>query len=309
MKRLSIVVPLGIGKDFNIEKSLGSQKEKVKLIVEIGNNTSKNRNQGIDKAKTEFVAFINGHTILENNWLDEVLNFFDKNKEIDIVGGPQLTPEEQGRFAKASGYALSSKFGAWKIANRYSGKDAIKDADETMLTSANLICRKKVFRKVKFDEGIYPGEDPKFISDAKKSGFKVAYSPEIKVYNRRRESLRELSKQIFSYGKTRTEKERLSDTLKMPFFLVPSLFVVYLFILLLFLALSLFSEGIAFFHSRLTLGILLSPLIFYLLLNLLFSVFNSMTNRDASAVFLLPLIYLVIHLSYGAGFLYGKIKK
>ena len=67
--------------------------------------------------------------------------FFEKHKEVDIVGGPQLTPLDEKGFAKISGYALSSKFGAWKLSSRYSITEEKLDVDETALTSANLFCK------------------------------------------------------------------------------------------------------------------------------------------------------------------------
>ena len=41
------------------------------------------------------------------------------------------------------------------------------NADEKSITSANLICKKEVFKKIEFNSKLYPGEDPRFIEDAK----------------------------------------------------------------------------------------------------------------------------------------------
>jgi len=295
MKKITIVIPMSPEGKIDTLESTKKQKN-VKVIVVRGLNPSRNRNIGIEKAETEFIAFINGHTILSENWSMELEEFFKEHPEIDIVGGPQLNYEGDNMFAKATGYALGSVFGGGNINKRYKKGKLDLNADETSLTSANLICRKRVFQKVKFDEKIYPGEDPKFINDAIKSGFRIAYSPYIIVYNRRRGSFFRLIKQIYNYGVTRPEKERFTETLKMPFFIIPSLFLIYL-ILIVFLTII----------DELNLLILI-PAIFYLLLNFYFSFINCIKSKDIASFFLLLLIYPTIHLGYGLGFLVSTIK-
>lgn len=291
MKNLTLIIPLG--SERNIEGISEIKKQKIKYIQIYGTNPSKNRNIGVKQAKTNYIGFINGHTIISKNWAREVDSFFKKHPEIDIVGGPQLTLSNEKRFAKISGYALSSKFGAANVSSRYKQNKLNLNADETMLTSANLICKKKVFKKIKFDENIYPGEDPKFIDDARKAGFKTAYSPEIVVYNKRREDAASLIKQIFSYGLTRPKKESLKETLKKPFFLIPSLFLIYVLFLPILYLIS---------------PVIILPLLAYLALNILFSLYESLKNKDLASFIFLPVIFLIIHLSYGAGFIAGIIR-
>ena len=292
--KISAVIPVGLENNLDILNSLKGNQKEINLIIERGTNPSANRNNGIKKAKTEFVAFLNAHTLLTDDWAKEVKKFFKEYPEIDIVGGPQLTSKKDPIFEKASGYALSSIFGAAEVRVRYKIKDLNLHANEKHLTSANLICRKKVFNKVLFDENLWPGEDPKFIDDAIKSGFRVAYSPTIKVYQKRRKNVAELSKQIFNYGLVRTKKEKFVETLKKPLFLVPSIFLAYLAFLPTLLIFSL-----AF----------LFPLLIYLFLNICFSLFESIKNKDLSALFLMPFLFFIVHLSYGLGFISGLIRK
>lgn len=191
--KFSIVIPVAPERDAEILSSiekLNFPRSEFEIIVEKGKNPSDNRNNGVSKAKSDIIIFLDDDGVIENDYLLNVEKFLNKNKDIDIVGGPQITPKDEKGFAKISGYALSSKFGAWKLANRYSPAKEMFDVDETCLTSANLICKKSVFDKVKFESSLFPGEDPKFISDSKKQGFRVAYSPEIIIYHRRRADLK-----------------------------------------------------------------------------------------------------------------------
>jgi len=311
--RFSIVIAVAPERGAEIIESikkLDYPKNQFHVVVVEGKNPSENRNKGFDRAKGEYIIFLDDDAKINADYLKNVERFFEKHPYVDIVGGPQLTPEDDRGFAKISGYGLSSYFGAWKISQRYSCNEEDCDVDETFLTSANLISRGKVMDKVKFEPKLFPGEDPKFISDARKLGFKAAYSPEIIIYHRRRASVKGLAKQIFNYGKVRPLKESFFETLKMPFFLVPSLFLIYLVLLI----------GSVLINPQITgnvIGIKINeisfwwfaPLIFYLVLVLLFTIYDSAKNKNFRAIFLLPFIYPLIHLSYGAGMIYGYLKK
>ncbi len=297
--KFSLVIPVAPYRDAEILGSIENldfPKKQYEVIVEKGENPSENRNRGFEKAKGDIIIFLDDDAILETDYLKKVKEFFEKHPNIDVVGGPQLTPKNEEGFAKISGYALGSKFGAWKLSNRYSSKKEALNVDETALTSANLICKRAVLEKVKFDPSLFPGEDPKFIADVKEQGFKVAYTPNIVLYHRRRENVGGLIKQIFNYGKARPLKENLSDTLKNPFFLIPSLFVIYL--------ISLIILPIIFYVKK----TIFIPLLVYFFLAISFSFYDSVKNKDFIAFFVLPFIYPIIHISYGAGMIFGYIK-
>lgn len=317
--RFTLIVPVAPERGAEIIESikkLDYPREMFHVVVVRGKNPSENRNKGSARAKGEILAFLDDDASLPENYLKEAEKFFIRYPDIDIVGGPQLTPLDDKGFARISGYALSSTFGAWKIANRYSERKTVLDADETAVTSANLLCRREVMEKVQFDTNLFPGEDPKFITDAKKEGFNVAYTPDIKLYHRRRNTIKALLKQIYNYGKVRPLKESFIETLKMPYFLIPSAFLIYLLALL----------GIIVFNPTLTgqaIGIgnntilktmsfskvLFLPLIAYIILCLSFGTHDAIHNKDYKAMFVLPFIYPLIHLSYGSGMLRGYLKK
>lgn len=314
MVKFSLIIPVAPERGaeiLNSIKQLDYKKSDFEVIVVRGRNPSENRNEGVKKSKANIVIFLDDDAVLENDYLDNVEKFLDEHKEIDIVGGPQLTPKDEKGFARISGYALSSVFGSWKISNRYELSREILNADETFLTSANLACRKKIFDKIKFNTDLFPGEDPKFISDAKKEGFNVAYSPKLIVYHRRRANLIGFMKQVFSYGRTRPQKESFFETLKMPFFFIPSLFLIYIFILLILILINPIITGNVIGSRKFNNPVfaILTPLILYIVIAVFSSVHDSIKNRDYKAIFILPLIYFVMHISYGYGMIYGYVKK
>lgn len=311
MMKFSLVIPIAPERNAEIIESikrLDYPKDKFEVIFERGLNPSENRNRGADKAKGEIIVFLDDDAEIHKDYLKNLEKFLKKYPEIDVVGGPQLTPSTDKGFAKISGYALSSFFGVWKVSNRYAGKKEILGADEIDLTSANLACKKQIFNKIKFDRRLFPGEDPKFISDAKKQGFKVAYSPKIILYHKRRATIKGLMKQVFNYGKTRPAKESFNETLKRPFFFIPTLFIVYLIILYSFIVSNLTITG-NIINSGSYLNLLFLPLIIYIALNLIFSIYDSINNNDFKVILILPFIYPLIHLSYGMGMIYGYLGK
>lgn len=307
--KFSLVIPVAPGRNAEIVESLKKQdypEKDVEIIVMPGRNPSENRNNGAAKAKGDIIGFLDDDATIDSDFLSKVANFFKKHKKVgvDVVGGPQLNPSDEKGFAKVSGYALCSKFGVAIVTRRYSKKKIKFNASETDLTSANLFVRKEVMEKVKFDPSLFPGEDPKFVCDAKAAGFKVAYSPEFHIYHKRRDRKGDLVKQISNYGRVRPLKEKFVETLRMPLFLAPLLFIIYL-IALLISEIVLLSIGIS---SEINL-ILAIPLIAYLLLDFFSSMIVSIKNKNVLAFLHLIWIYPLIHISYGLGMMKGYIQK
>ncbi len=289
MTRIALIIPAAPGVRTDALESAGVQQPPITARVETGTNPSANRNRGVAGTDSPLVAFTNAHAILRPDWASRVEAFFDQHPEVDIVGGPQLNYAQDAYFARLSGDALASPFCTAEMSRRYQPGALKFDAGEEDLSSANLICRRHVFERVRFDETIYPGEDPKFVTDARRAGFKVAYTPDIVVFNRRRESLGALWKQIFNYGSTRVQKESLGELLGHPKFFAPSAFTLYL------ASIPVWLLGYGW------IGLL--PLTAYGLLAFLFASLRAASCRRAEYVMLLPLLFLWIHLAYGAGFL------
>ncbi len=277
-------------------KNLDYPKENYEVIVEYGTNASENRNKGIQKAKYDILCFLDDDAELPKDYLKNIEKFFKKYPEIDVVGGPQLTPKSDPFFAKVSGYILSSFLGTHKMSNRYKKGKLNLDADESYLTSANLIIKKSVFKKTsKFNPELWGGEDPELIRRLKKLGFKIAYSPQIIFYHKRRPTFKEFCKQFFHYGKgyvnykMRTLGERPSLL-----HLIPTIFIFYL-ILLPFL-----------YYNNPLFAI---PFIVYTITTLVYSILIIKSTHHYSAFPYLPFLFFAIHISYGLGLFRGLIKK
>ncbi len=296
--KFSIIIALAPDRDAEVLSSLNKidyPKKDYEIIIKKGLNPSENRNAGIKEAKGEILAFIDDDAILHKNILNNVTYRFGKHPEVDIIGGPQLTPRDDKFFAKISGYVLASFLGTHQMRDRYRRSKFKLPADEMSLTSANLFVKKKAIKRIGlFDPSLYPGEDPEFLARAESKGARIAYDPNVVIYHRRRPTWYLFCKQFFKYGHVRMKKEKLRGTLPQLVFYLPSLFTLYI-ILVGFLS--------YFIHS-----IFLYPLYFYGVIVILNSLLIGL-RKNFIATFILPFIFLSIHFSYGLGMLWYFFKK
>ena len=291
MVKISIIVPLEPGRNAEVLDSIKEadyDKKDYEVIVEEGTNVSENRNNGIRKATGEIILLLDDDAYIDKDLLKNGEKFLEKYKDIDIVGGPQLTPKNDKWFAKNSGYAIASYFGTQNMNKRYK-KGKLSFDGWNSLTSAVCFVRKKVFKKIQFNPNLFPGEDPEFYYNAKKIGFKIAYSPNLIIYHKRRDTLKRFLKQFYLYGKAKINTGYLNLL-----FFIPSLFVLYLISMPL----------LVFIHK-----LFLIPLGLYIVLTLIFGIYESLKNNSILGLFLLPFFYACIHISYGVGFLVGVVNK
>ena len=134
-----------------------------------------------------------------------------------------------------------------------------------------MIVKRKVFDKLIFDPQIYPADDITFVEKAKKHEFKIATSPEIYIYHRRRAELKGLIKQIYDYAKVRIQApfKKISDIL----LVVPTLFWIYLIALI----------PLLFIHK-----LFIIPLLIYMGLTLIFSAYEATINKSFLVFFYYP---------------------
>src|SRR3989344_3451056 len=295
--KFSIIMPLAPERDCEVKASLENldfDKKEYEVIIKVGKNPSLNRNNGAKESKGEILCFLDDDAFIENDILKKAENFF-KKYNVDILGGPQLTPKDDKYFAKTSGYAISDFFCTSFMSNRYKKGKLNLNADENSLTSAICFVKKEVFDKLNgFNLNLFPGEDPEFFYRAKKQGFKIAYSPEIFIYHRRRPTLKLLWKQFSNYGYTRVKKERKIGNKINILYLLPSVFLIYLILLIPLSLIRIF---------------FILPLIIYILIILISGIKQIIIYKDLKSIFLLPFIYPLIHVSYGYGLIKGLIKE
>jgi len=261
--------------------------KKVKIIPTGNVKPSVKRNIGVSKAKGEIIAFIDSDAYPEKDWLVKAVKYLD-DADVGIVGGPNLTPEEDSELQKASGEILSSSIMVGKFSQRYKKK---KEGNVKELPSCNLFIRKKLYEKIGgFDVNLLTAEDAKLCFMCSNLGKKVYYAPDVFVYHHRRPLFKKHLKQLFIYGRDKAVLLKKGVGWSVYYF-IPSLFVLYvIFGFILSLVFGLFNFYIY-------------SLLLYLLIMILASL--SISIRRFYLIFLGGIL---THFAYGIGFLKGLFK-
>lgn len=292
-----IVVANGFNEEtFGYLRQLGSRAYGIKcLFFEERLPKSEARNTGIRNADSDIVYFLDDDSYPAGGNIELLKKKFDEHPDIDIIGGPNLTPPGSTVHERVSGYAFSEAFTSWKMRERFSKGSKEKICDDSSVTLCNLAFRKNIFDKenVYFDRRLYYNEENLLLEQYLVRGHKILYCPELVVYHHRRKNLLSLAEQIFRSGEGRAVMTRIMPKSLKPVYLAPALFVVYLAVPVMY-------------------GKPLFTLPFYLYL--LFVLMNavSITIRYREKLAALPLLMIlpfVAHISYGIGFLTGLFKK
>lgn len=252
---------------------------------------SSKRNTGISESDGEICAFIDSDAYPTKDWLKNSLKYLD-DETVGIVGGPNLVPEEDSIWQKASDDVLSSGIGAGIFALRYILR---KGQPVKELPSCNLIAKKALLNKVGgFDTSLLTAEDAKVCFQVRQLGKKVIYSPNVIVYHHRRALFRPHLKQMWIYGRDKAYvlKHGFFSLDKLYYFL-PSLFVLFL----IFGFLVSFNPWITIPYIKI---VYLALLVIYIIIVTVTSLAKSLKR----AILIFPGIILT-HVFYGIGFLYG----
>ena len=198
------------------------------------------RNLGIQRAKGDVVAFIDDDAFPERHWIENAVKYFS-NPEIGGVGGPGVTPPNDGFLARAGGRVYENVLVSGNYRYRYVGGRVLRDVDD--YPSCNLFVRTSLLRAFGgYRTDFWPGEDTllckSIVCDMKK---RIVYDPWTIVYHHRRPlfgaHLRQLGRYAFHRGYF--VKRFPENSLHFSYF-VPTLFVIYLLLLLLSLIVTPF---------------------------------------------------------------------
>ena len=250
------------------------------------------RNIGVKNSTGEFCAFIDNDAYPRSDWLTNAVKCFE-NPEVGGVGGPGLTPNEDGFMQKAGGYVLSS-FMVGNLSSRYMTKGCFESDD---IHSCNFIARKTVVEEAGgWNEKYWPGEDTLMCLAIKRLGKKLVESSDVVVYHHRRPLFSSHLKQVSRFGEHRGffVKKFPENSVKLTYFF-PSLLV---FSLLVGIVLSLFFPFFAY--------VVLFGVVVYLVSNLIAA---ALQVRNVKLLLSVWLGIIVTHIVYGSFFLSGLAKR
>lgn len=262
-------------------------------VIPVGNiQPAEKRNIGAQKAKGSILAFIDDDAYpVDRHWLARAAEYFSSSESTGAVGGPNLTPPDDGTFQLVCGEVLASPLFSGPASKRYKRG---KPGPYHDLPSCNLFVDTKAFHEAGgFYPRFWPGEDTKLCSDILTLGKRILYDPDIAVYHHRRKGWEGYIRQTFRFGLHRGYFMKIfPKTSLRPIFFIPLLFVLGLF----------FGPWLGFIHPW-----FLYTYIGVLALYGILLMSTSLTSKRLSTIPLFLLMGFATHVAYGIGVLIGLL--
>jgi len=247
-------------------------------------------NIGIKKSKNYIVFRIDAHTKYPSNYFSILSDYLIKLKADNVGGVCRTLPGGKGIIPSSIAKAMTSFFGMGTSLFRI-GTTKIKEVDTVPFGCFN----RDIFKKLGyFDEQMIRNQDDEFNGRIIKNGGKIFLIPQVVIDYFARKEIRKMSLMFYQYG---LYKPLIIKKLGRPvtirqFF--PLFFILWIFIGCL---LSLIYNGIFLLYF--------SILIIYLLLAFFFSL---KLSSDFLQFLFIPVIFFIIHISYGFGYFVGILK-
>lgn len=246
-------------------------------------------NVAIKNATGDVIARIDAHTKLPADYSQKVMENIEKGE--DIVGGMRpCLAENDTLWSNILLRTENSLFGSSINKTRYSqGKSYVK----TMFHAAY---RKEVFEKAGvFNENLLRTEDNEMHYRIRKAGYKLCYDPKIVSYQYARSDLRKMLKQKYGNGYWIGLTTGINFKCFSLYHFIPLFFVLGIFTTTLLACLG------AWQFAALMWGL-------YGMFAIVNTILSSIGVKFNPYCFLMPFLFLILHLGYGLGTLIGLIK-
>jgi cellulose synthase/poly-beta-1,6-N-acetylglucosamine synthase-like glycosyltransferase len=242
-------------------------------------------NIALRQAQGEIIIRVDGHTVIAPDYVRQCVEILQRTRA-DNVGG-KMNAVGINPFGKAVALATSTQFGVG------GGRFHYLDEEEWVDTVYMGAWPRSVFEKIGLlDEELVRDQDDEFNYRLREQGGRILLSPTICSEYSVRSTPRALWRQYYQYGLWKVRVlQKHSHQMSLRQF-VPPVFVLML----------LGSTLLALFSSLRPLSLVV-PLV-YLVSNLVASLWTAL-RRGWTALPFLPLIFIILHISYGLGFLIG----
>ena len=251
------------------------------------------RNAALDRAHGEIIFFLDDDVTVTPGFFSRAMRLFAERPELDVLGGPNLTPPGSGRFEQCVGRVLASPFGSAMTRHRFRGAGRLRPADDRSLILCNLIVRKRALEGLEapFRNHMISNEENVLLAELAFRRKVMLHDPDLIVYHSRRPNLRGFFRQVFRYGQGRWQNTQALPSSLSPFFLAPVLFLLYL------LSMPMVRSPLY-----------AVPLLVYVALVLLFARLETIELGDRRAFPTLLILFPCCHLGYAMGFSWQLVR-
>ena len=288
---IEIIILDGMSNDGTrkIIKNFSSIHKRIKLIDNTNRIVSTALNLGIKKSKGDIIIRIDGHCVINNDFISRNVEVFNKYPEVVCTGGP-INHQGKSNIGKAIALAMGHPLGIGNARHRYKNYEGLAEG------AWNPAFRANIFDKVGyFDEDFIRNQDDEINYHINQAGGLIYLSQKIKIKYFVREKYKQLFNQYLQYGFWRIPfllKHKKPASIRQ---IIPSIFFL--------LCSLLFITG--FYYKSLFLMITL-PLIYILVLWLVS--LTMLLNEKVKVIKHFPLAIFLMHFGYALGFYYGIYK-
>jgi succinoglycan biosynthesis protein ExoA len=288
---VSIIIPVkpGLNPDAaDALKKTDYPKENLEIFVVYGRNPSYQRNVAAEKACGDIIYFLDNDSIPAPDTLLKLTNHI--NCDVVLAGGPSLMPSGAQFLPYIFGMTLESYLCMGTSANRYKKSGIARYSTEKEIILCNMVMKRDSFLELGgLNERLYPNEENHLMERVRHAGKKMVYDPNAHVTRMPRKTLQAFIRQVFSYGRGRGEQTIYYPRSFSLLNFAPLVFLIYI-------VSSLFIKATPLF-----------PVFFYFLILFIDAAIKIVTKKDLRLIFL-PISSFLLHLTYGAGTIYGILK-
>ena len=189
------------------------------------------RNFGMNKAKGSYFIILDSDIILTENYCTILIDNLSKNFS-DCFGGVDDSHSSFNNFQKAVSFSMTSFITTGQVRGGSRSKNF-------QPRSFNMGISKEAFLKSGGFGKIHPGEDPDLSIRLKKAGFRTVLYENLKVFHKRRVSIKSFFKQVYKFGVARSIlNHKFPDTRKITYWF-PSIFTFMFFISIILVLLKI----------------------------------------------------------------------
>lgn len=290
--RVEILIADGMSDDHtrSVIKEIQDHDPRIQLFDNPGLIVPKGMNILIPKARGEILIRVDGHCVIAPNYVTNCVRHLQEDY-VDGVGGPMVTVGDDN-VSKVIAVAMSSKFGVGNSSFRTeSGQTKLVDTIPFPAYTMQIIEKVGLY-----DEELVRNQDDEYNYRIRESGGKILLADDVRSTYYSRGSLGKLWKQYFQYGYWKVRVlQRHSRQMSLRQF-IPPLFVLGLIALMVISLIFKWGWVVLVGYAGL-----------YLVANLAASMITAF-EVDKKCLWLLPLAFITIHISFGLGFLMGLVK-
>ena len=189
------------------------------------------RNFGMNKAKGSYFIILDSDIILPENYCTILIDNLSKNFS-DCFGGVDDSHSSFNNFQKAVSFSMTSLITTGHVRGGSRSKNF-------QPRSFNMGISKEAFLKSGGFGKIHPGEDPDLSIRLKKAGFRTVLYENLKVFHKRRVSIKSFFKQVYKFGVARSIlNHKFPETRKITYWF-PSIFSFVFFISIILVLLKI----------------------------------------------------------------------